>query len=163
MIWLHIAPIVGPDEYSANDWRAATSVQRAAVTWQEWDQWVYPYFQACVLPWFITLKNKKTLCTNFIEHFYCITMDQIRDFLICSRSPIDANTMVFERPMDSFSRHGRVLHTSPDLPWNAQACVSKPTNVLVGRRWKEIQHARLENQSSFHYHRLLPIHWRAEI
>ena len=31
--------VVGLEEYSADDWRAATSVQRAPVTWREWGLW----------------------------------------------------------------------------------------------------------------------------
>ena len=31
--------VVGLEEYSAHDWRAATSVQRAPVTWREWGLW----------------------------------------------------------------------------------------------------------------------------
>ena len=34
------APMNTPlEEYSAHDWRAATSVQRAPVTWREWGLW----------------------------------------------------------------------------------------------------------------------------
>ena len=32
--------VVGLEEYSAHDWRAATSVQRASVTWREWGLWL---------------------------------------------------------------------------------------------------------------------------
>ena len=31
--------VVGLEEYSAHDWRAVTSVQRAPVTWREWGMW----------------------------------------------------------------------------------------------------------------------------
>ena len=31
--------VVGLEEYSVHDWQAATSVQRAPVTWQEWGLW----------------------------------------------------------------------------------------------------------------------------
>ena len=31
--------VVGLEKYSAHDWRAATSVQRAPVTWREWGLW----------------------------------------------------------------------------------------------------------------------------
>ena len=31
--------VVGLEEYSDHDWRAATSVQRAPVTWREWGLW----------------------------------------------------------------------------------------------------------------------------
>ena len=31
-----LAPVVGLEEYSAHDWRAATSVQCAPITWREW-------------------------------------------------------------------------------------------------------------------------------
>ena len=33
--WIQLS-VVGLEEYSAHDWRAATSVQRAPVTWREW-------------------------------------------------------------------------------------------------------------------------------
>ena len=33
--------VVGLEEYSAHDWRAATSVQRAPVTWHEWGLWFW--------------------------------------------------------------------------------------------------------------------------
>ena len=31
--------VVGLEDYSAHDWRAASSVQRAPVTWREWGLW----------------------------------------------------------------------------------------------------------------------------
>ena len=37
---------VGLEEYSAHDWRAATSVQRAPVTWREWGLWVRLLFHS---------------------------------------------------------------------------------------------------------------------
>ena len=36
--WIQLS-VVGLEEYSAHDWRAATSVQRAPVTWREWGLW----------------------------------------------------------------------------------------------------------------------------
>ena len=48
--------VVGLEKYSAHDWRAATSVQRAPVTWREWGLWVggqkgwwlVPDFEECL-------------------------------------------------------------------------------------------------------------------
>ena len=37
-----LLPIVGLEEYSAHEWWAATSVQRAPVTWREWGLWYKP-------------------------------------------------------------------------------------------------------------------------
>ena len=36
--WIKLS-VVGLEVYSAHDWRAATSVQRAPVTWREWGLW----------------------------------------------------------------------------------------------------------------------------
>ena len=36
--------VVGLEEYSAHDWRAATSVHRAPVTWRKWGLWSWHYY-----------------------------------------------------------------------------------------------------------------------
>ena len=38
--WIKLS-VVGLEVYSAHDWRAATSLQRAPVTWREWGLWFY--------------------------------------------------------------------------------------------------------------------------
>ena len=39
LLWC-LQPTVGFEEYSAHDWRAATSSQRVPVTWREWGLWL---------------------------------------------------------------------------------------------------------------------------
>ena len=43
--------VVGLEEYSAHDWRGATSVQRTPVTWREWGlwSWVFPERAAAIM------------------------------------------------------------------------------------------------------------------
>ena len=48
-LWCMLS-VVGLEEYSARDWRAATSVQRAPVTWRKWGLWVWPP-PKCIVPW----------------------------------------------------------------------------------------------------------------
>ena len=63
--------VVGLEEYSAHDWRAATSVQRAPVTWRQWGlcSWVsshdnIPAFQFSLFYnlFMPTIKKKIKLC-----------------------------------------------------------------------------------------------------
>ena len=46
--WIQLS-VVGLEEYSAHDWRAATSVQRAPVTWREWGLWWQQQLGDCSL------------------------------------------------------------------------------------------------------------------
>ena len=46
--WIQLS-VVGLEEYSAYDWRAATSVQRAPVTWREWGLWFGLLCQAAIV------------------------------------------------------------------------------------------------------------------
>ena len=66
------APVVGLEEYSAHDWRAASSVWRASVIWREWGLWSgyvsIPNFRP--LPPLFSRKCPKTLTlTRFTKFF----------------------------------------------------------------------------------------------
>ena len=50
---------VGLEEYSAHDWQAATSVQRAPVTWREWGLW---------FPWQLG-QSVKSCCSTPVDDF----------------------------------------------------------------------------------------------
>ena len=48
--WIKLS-VVGLEVYSAHDWRAATSVQRAPVTWREWGLWFKPWGPTTFSDW----------------------------------------------------------------------------------------------------------------
>ena len=52
--WIKLS-VVGLEVYSAHDWRAATSVQRAPVTWREWGLWMKrrTIQLSCIIVWHV--------------------------------------------------------------------------------------------------------------
>ena len=46
--------VVGLEEYSAYDWRAAASVQSAPVTWRDWGLWLHVPSKIILVEWKLT-------------------------------------------------------------------------------------------------------------
>ena len=63
--WIQLS-VVGLEEYSAHDWRAATSVQRAPVTWREWGLCMESFeTEQIVLLWKAEINSVSNSATNY--------------------------------------------------------------------------------------------------
>ena len=103
--WIKLS-VVGLEVYSAHDWRAATSVQRAPVTWREWGLWSLQYTDfgdTAVLQSVLKPLSHKVSPMLMHQKYRCVILSQPHNLL---KFTLKRNTCPYSRKLT----HGLILN-----------------------------------------------------